>query len=151
VDRYGRQIYARIGQLHSSAAHATTPEAAKVYNSVASRLLGKFRRRILTLNVYRGRLPKGKAGRPRSSNWPSECGPAPPRWPPGPAARACREDLRQGRPAGPGGLPGLWCRASPAGEGVLREMQAVFDHSGSIAAIQWDTEGGLREFAKEQK
>jgi hypothetical protein len=49
----------RIGQLQVSAGQAKSVEAAKVYNSVAARLLGEFRRTALALRVYKARVPEG--------------------------------------------------------------------------------------------
>jgi hypothetical protein len=51
----------RIGQLHVSAGHARSTEAAKIYNSGAARLLGEFRRTALALRVYKTGVPEGKA------------------------------------------------------------------------------------------
>src|SRR5262245_17338250 len=50
----------RIAQLHADAGQARGVEAAKIYNSVAARMLGEFRRTALALRVYRTRLPEGK-------------------------------------------------------------------------------------------
>ena len=51
----------RIGQLHVKAGLAEGIEAVKVYNSVAARMLGEFRRTALALRVYQAGVPKGKA------------------------------------------------------------------------------------------
>jgi hypothetical protein len=51
----------RIAQLHADAGRAQGVEAAKIYNSVAARLLGEFRRTALALRVYRARLPESQA------------------------------------------------------------------------------------------
>jgi hypothetical protein len=50
----------RIAQLHGSAALAKSIEGTKMYNSVASRLLGEFRRTALALRAYQASAPKGK-------------------------------------------------------------------------------------------
>src|SRR5262245_60211084 len=50
----------RIAQLHADAGQARGVEAAKIYNSLAARMLGEFRRTALALRVYRTRLPEGK-------------------------------------------------------------------------------------------
>src|SRR5262249_39522915 len=50
----------RNPQLHADAGQARGVEAAKIYNSVAARMLGEFRRTALALRVYRTRLPEGK-------------------------------------------------------------------------------------------
>jgi hypothetical protein len=51
----------RVGQLHASAGEAKSSEAAKLYNSIAARLLGEFRRTALALCAYRTRAPDGQA------------------------------------------------------------------------------------------
>ena len=51
----------RIAQLHADAGRAQGVEAVKIYNSIASRLLGEFRRTALAIRLYRTRLPEGKA------------------------------------------------------------------------------------------
>lgn len=50
----------RIAQLHVSAGHAKVTEVIKMYNSVAARMLGEFRRTALALRAYRTRVPEGK-------------------------------------------------------------------------------------------
>jgi hypothetical protein len=50
----------RIGQLHVSAGRAQAPETAKMYNSVAARMLGEFRRTALALRVYQSRVRDDK-------------------------------------------------------------------------------------------
>src|SRR3712207_5105863 len=50
----------RIGQLHVSAGHAKSTEAAKVYNAVAAGLLADFPRTALARRVYRARVPEDK-------------------------------------------------------------------------------------------
>jgi hypothetical protein len=51
----------RIAQLHGNAALAKSIEGIKMYNTVASRLLGEFRRTALALRAYQVATPKGKA------------------------------------------------------------------------------------------
>ena len=53
----------RIAQLQVQAAHAEGLEAAKIYNSMASRLLGEFRRSALALDLMTSwsSEPKSKA------------------------------------------------------------------------------------------
>ena len=51
----------RIGQFHVNAGLAEGIEAVKIYNSVAARMLGEFRRTALALRVYQADVPKGKA------------------------------------------------------------------------------------------
>ena len=53
----------RIGQLHVSAGSAQGLEAVKVYNSVAARMLGEFRRTALALRVVQAGVPKGEAAK----------------------------------------------------------------------------------------
>ncbi len=48
----------RIAELHVQAATATTPEAAKIYATAATRLTGEFRRLVLALRQYRQPTPK---------------------------------------------------------------------------------------------
>lgn len=51
----------RIGQLHVSAGQSKTVEAAKAYNSAASRLWGEFRRTALALRCYKTQMPERKS------------------------------------------------------------------------------------------
>lgn len=51
----------KIAQLHASAGEVEEIEAIKMYNSVAARLLGEFRRTALALRAYQAHSPKGKA------------------------------------------------------------------------------------------
>jgi hypothetical protein len=51
----------RIAQIHASAGQAKSMEGTKLYNTVAARLLGEFRRTALALRAYQGSAPKGKA------------------------------------------------------------------------------------------
>lgn len=53
----------RIAQLHVGAGQAEKAEAVKMYNSVAARMLGEFRRTALALRAYRTRVPEGKPER----------------------------------------------------------------------------------------
>jgi len=48
----------RIATLHCRAAGTNEIDAAKVFSSAASRLLGEFRRLALALNTYRSKTPK---------------------------------------------------------------------------------------------
>ena len=52
----------RIGQLHVSAGRAEGIEAVKVYNSVAARMLGEFRRTARGAAPLPGRGPEGQSG-----------------------------------------------------------------------------------------
>ncbi len=51
----------RIGQLHVRASEAQGLEAVRVYNSVAARMLGEFRRTVLALRICQAEVPKKKA------------------------------------------------------------------------------------------
>ena len=51
----------RIADLHVGAGLASGIEAIRVYNAVAARLLGEFRRTALALRAYRSRIPEGAA------------------------------------------------------------------------------------------
>lgn len=50
----------RVAQLHTKAGHAQTLEGEKVYNSLAARLLGEFRRTALSLRAYQARTPEDR-------------------------------------------------------------------------------------------
>jgi hypothetical protein len=50
----------RIADLQAKAGKAEGVESTKLLNTVASRMLGEFRRTALALQVYRSHLPKGK-------------------------------------------------------------------------------------------
>jgi hypothetical protein len=50
----------RNAQLHADAGQARGVEAAKIYNSLAARMLGELRRTALALRLYQARLPEGQ-------------------------------------------------------------------------------------------
>jgi hypothetical protein len=67
-------LHYRVATVHFDAAEAKQPEAAKLYNGAAARLLAEFRRLTLAIQAYRGQ-EKGPGKKPEIAEPPNAAAP----------------------------------------------------------------------------